>query len=205
MMNNYQPLNLSLFVVLSTFCMAGCSESANSPSGKASTQGPPTEAESPPETVSAPAKSVIDAAFGGDVDVIRQHIAAGTDLNLREPIGGGTALIAAASTGQNDSVILLIEGGADLEVKNNDGSTALLTAAFLCHEEVLRTLLKRGADRNARNNAGATALDSVESPFGDVKPIYDFLQQVLGPAGLELDYEFIETTRPKIADILRGQ
>ena len=32
---------------------------------------------------------------------------------------------------------------------------------------------------------------------------YDYLGAVLGPYGLELDYEYIERTRPKIAEMLR--
>ncbi len=91
------------------------------------------------------------------------------------------------------------------EVKNNGGSTALHTAAFLCHAEIVNALLEKGADQNARNNAGATAFDSVSGPFDDVKPIYDRLLTVLGPYGLELNYDFIKETRPKIAEILRAE
>ena len=61
------------------------------------------------------------------------------------------------------------------------------------------------ADRDTRNNVGSTALESVAGPFGDVKPIYDLIQAVLGPYGLKLDYEFIKETRPKIAEILRTE
>lgn len=145
------------------------------------------------------------AAVEGNAEVVRQHIAAGTDLDERNPESGSTALIAAASLGQNETAILLIEGGADLEVKNNEGSTALHTAAFLCREEIVTALLAKGADRNAPNNANSTALDSVAGPFDDVKPIYDLLQAALGPLGLRLDYERIRTTRPKIAEMLRAE
>ena len=90
-------------------------------------------------------------------------------------------------------------------MKNNEGSTALHAAAFLCREEIVKALLAKGADRNARNNAGSTALDSVAGPFDDVKPIYDLILGVLGPYGLELDYEFTKEARPKIAEILRAE
>ena len=144
----------------------------------------------------------MDAAATGNVDAVRQHIAADTNLDKRDQANGTTALIAAAGMGQAETAILLIEGGANLEMTNNQGSTALLTAAFLCHEEIVNALLAKGADRNARNTAGSTALDSVAGPFDDVKPIYDLLQTELGPVGLQLDYERIKTTRPKIAEIL---
>lgn len=206
--------------VLATIAFPGCGDSSD---GDTNTAAPNKTAQSPPEAaddsttdsapttvsetppVSAPDIPLNDAAIAGNVEAVRQHIAAGTDLNGRNPQGGSTALIAAASFGQNETARQLIEAGADLEVKNNEGSTALHTAAFLCHAGIVKALLAKGADRNSRNNAGATAFDSVAGPFDDVKPIYDQLLQVLGPYGLELDYEFIKETRPKIAEILRAE
>ena len=206
--------------MLTTIGIVGCGDSSN---GDTNTAAPDTTAQSQPESadgstpdsapttvsepapVSAPDTSLTDAAVAGNVEAVRQHIAAGTELNERNPEGGSTALIAAAAFGKNETASLLIEAGADLEVKNNEGSTALHTAAFLCREKIVKALLAKGPDRNARNNAGSTALDSVAGPFDDVKPIYDLIQGVLGPYGLELDYEFIKETRLKIAEILRAE
>ena len=157
------------------------------------------------KSVSAPDIGLEEAAMAGNAEAVRQHIAAGTDMNTRNPMSGATPLISAATFGQNETAILLIEGGADLEVKNNEGGTALHIAAFFCREEIVKALLAKGADRTARNSTGATPLDSVAGPFDDVKGIYEFLQMILGPYGLELDYEFIKETRPKIADLLRGE
>ena len=114
-------------------------------------------------------------------------------------------MIAAALFGQKEAVSLLIDAGADLELKNNEGSTALITAAFVCREEIVKSLLKSGADLSARNKAGLTALDSVQGSFADAKPIYDLIQSVFGPYGLELDYEALKQTRPKIAEILQSK
>ncbi|MDE0866114.1 MAG: ankyrin repeat domain-containing protein [Rubripirellula sp.] len=211
MMDANQVLSVFLVVVLSMFGVAGCGDSANLPNGPVETQASTTEPDSlseevsPPAPVPAPTKSVYEAAFEGDVDAIKLHIAAGTDLNYQDPVTGSNALISAAIFGQNEAAILLIEGGADLEVRNNEGSTALHSAAFLCREEIVKSLLENGADRNPRNNGGVTALDSVAGPFEEVKPIYALLQQSLGPFGLMLDYEFIGATRPKIAEMLRAQ
>jgi hypothetical protein len=165
----------------------------------------PAEKDTSSETVSAPDVGLEMAAMTGNTDAVRQHIAAGTDLNIVNPMSGGTPLITATVFGKNESAILLIDGGADLEVTNNEGATALHIAAFLCREDIVKALLAKGADRTARNNEGATALDSVAGPFDQVKPIYDMLQMMLGPLGLELDYAYIEETRPKIAEILRAE
>ena len=105
--------------------------------------------------------------------------------------------------GQIEAALALIQDGADVNSRNNDGATPLITAAFLCRTEIVQALLDHGADKNARNNAGATALEGVAGSFDDVKGIYDLLQSVLGPLGLKLDYEQIKATRPEIAKMLR--
>jgi uncharacterized protein len=205
---------LFLLAAFTAITITGCGETTNTETNS-DTETPETETPSQPdsspetaspaEAVSAPDISLTDAAVAGNVEAVQQHIAAGTNLNERTPESGATALISAAGMGVTETAILLIEGGADLEVKNYEGSTALHAAAFLCHEEIVKALLANGADRDARNNAGATALYSVAGPFDDAKPIYDIIQAILGPYGLELDYERIKATRPKIAEILRAE
>ena len=150
-----------------------------------------------------PSVSLQDAARMGNLEAIRQHIKAASNLNEKEPVGGSSPLNTAAAFGQIEAARALIQGGADVNSRNNDGATPLITAAFLCRTEIVQTLLDHGADKNARNNAGATALESVAGSFDDVKGIYDLLQSVLGPLGLKLDYEQIKATRPEIAKMLR--
>lgn len=152
-----------------------------------------------------PEVSVSEAAVSGDLESLKQHIAAGSDLNAQNPESGATALIAAALFGQTEAAMLLIDAGADLELKNNEGSTALITAAFVGRVEIVKSLLKSGADRNSRNKSGSTALDSVQRPFEEAKPIYDLIQSIFGPYGLELDYELIKQVRPSIAEILQSE
>lgn len=143
------------------------------------------------------------AALAGNLDAIRRHIEAGADLNAREPAGGSSPLIIAATFGHTEVAEALIAAGADLDQTNNDGSTALLTAAFLCRTEIVAALLEAGADKSIRSRDGSTALEVVSAPFEDVRQAYDYLGVVLGPLGLELDYERIRTTRPMIAEMLR--
>lgn len=155
------------------------------------------------ETVKPPAMDIHAATFMGDMDAIRQHIAAGSDLNLKEPTVGSTPLISAAVFGKTEVVQALIEAGADVNLQNNEGSTALTSAAFLCRTEIVQALLDAGADKTIRTNAGSTALESVAGPFEDVKFIYDIFSRDLGPLGLKLDYQQLEETRPVIAEMLR--
>jgi NAD(P)-dependent dehydrogenase (short-subunit alcohol dehydrogenase family) len=158
---------------------------------------------SPSPSTRASPSGLHRAALEGDLEAVRQHIVAGADLNEREPSGGSTPLITAATFGQTDVAKALIEAGADVDLRNNDGSTALLTAALFCRSEIVEALLDAGADKSIRNNSGSAALDVVSVPFESIREIYDYLGAVLGPYGLELDYERIRTTRPKIAEMLQ--
>ena len=152
-----------------------------------------------------PDMDIFKAAGEGNLDALKQHIAAGTDLNQRTKDGQKTTpLIAAAGVGQADAAKMLIEAKADLNLQNKDGSTALITAAFMCHPEIVNALLKGGADKAIKTNTGATALDGALAPWDQVKPVYDFLNGILyKPAGIPLDYNRIQQTRPKIAEMLR--
>ena len=141
------------------------------------------------------------AALQGNLEVIQQHIKAGSDLNEKDRFGS-TPLIITATFGKTEVALALIEAGADLNIKNNDGSTPLITAAFFCRTKIVEALLEKGADKSAINKAGSTALASVSSSFEDVKIYYDNIGKALGPLGLQLDYERIKMTRPKIAEML---
>ena len=181
--------------------LMGCSQDeAALPAGDVGASVAPVEK----EVVLAPSIKILDAAWAGDVDAVRQHIAAGTDLNTRGE-DGGTSLHAAAARGNDEVATLLIDAGADVNAKKADGGTALHSAAFFCHENIVRALLANGADKTIQNGAGATAYDGVAGTFEDVKPIYDLVLQIMGPLGLQLDYERIKAERPNIAELLSAQ
>jgi len=172
-----------LLAVLVT--MAGCPKHENS------------DKENMPPRVSLHA-----AALQGNLDAIRQHINAGSDLNKKDAYGS-SPLIVAATFGKTEVARALLDAGADMTITNSDGSTPLHIAAFLCRTEIVKALLDNGADKNALNKARRTPLDTVSRPFDDVKPIYDNLGKALAPLGLKLDYEHIKTTRPQIAEMVQ--
>jgi CubicO group peptidase (beta-lactamase class C family) len=149
-----------------------------------------------------PGVSLHLAALQGNIEAVRQHIEAGSDLNEKDAYGS-SPLIIAVTFGKTEVARALIEAGADMKINNNDGSTPLHIAAFFCHTEIVKALLDEGANKYLRNITGSTALDIVAAPFDDDKGIYDQLGAGLGPMGLELDYERIKMTRPQIAEMLR--
>ena len=64
------------------------------------------------------------AAELGNIEVVKQHIAAGTDVNAKDD-WGGTPLHYAAIEGRSEIVELLIAKGADVNAKSSDGGTPL--------------------------------------------------------------------------------
>ena len=151
--------------------------------------------------------TLFEAAIKGDLDATKQHIAAGTNLDKQDPNPTGskdTALGMAAAFGHSAVAIALINAGADLNKRNKDGNTPLHSAAFLCHTKIVQALVTKGADKGARNNDGSTALEGVLIPWKDAKPIYEFLDSLLfKPFGAPLDYDRIQSTRPKIVKALQ--
>jgi ankyrin repeat protein len=153
--------------------------------------------------VKAPAVDIHTAVVTGNQEALKQHIAAGTNLNEKDPFGGSSPLISASVFGKTAEAKLLIDAGADVNFQNNDGSTALHTAAFFCRPEIIKLLLAKNADKTIKNKFGATPYVSVLGNFADVKGIYDMMGKMLEPMGLKLDYTYIEQTRPQIAEMLK--
>ena len=151
----------------------------------------------------APKIDLQTAVLTGDKEAIQGHIAAQSDINAKDPMSGSTPLITAASFGKIKITEMLIEAGADLELKNNDGATALHCAAFFGRVEIVQLLLDAQADPNARNNFGATPKETITGSFEEMRPIYEMLQQQLSPLGMQLDLEEVEKARPVIAMMLQ--
>ncbi len=144
-----------------------------------------------------------EAAIQGNLEAVREHIKAGSDLDEKEPTGGSSPLITAIVFGKTEVAKLLIEAGANVNFRNNESSSPLHTAAFFCHIEIIEMLLKYGADKTLVNKYGHTPFQSVSGPYHEVKGVYEFFGKELAPLGLKLDYAQIEMTRPKIAEMLR--
>ncbi|MBT6275277.1 MAG: ankyrin repeat domain-containing protein, partial [Chromatiales bacterium] len=88
------------------------------------------ESQSPePPTAKAPNISIWDAAADGNTEAVKQHLAAGVDVNAKDNIGL-TPLHSAAGQGHKVVAELLIDKGADVNAAGGlFGSTPLHKAA----------------------------------------------------------------------------
>jgi cytohesin len=106
--------------------------------------------------------SIHDAAGArgrrGNIEAVKQHLAAGTDVDARDK-EDKTPLKHAAFRGYKEIVELLIAKGADVNAKDNTGMTPLHWVAFGGKNEIVELLILNGADVNAMNNDGDTPLD----------------------------------------------
>ncbi len=71
--------------------------------------------------------------------------------------GETPALFAAAAANHTECIRVLLDAGADINVRNTKGSTPLMAAAFHGKLDALRQLLDAGADRHLRNNDNTNA------------------------------------------------
>ncbi len=161
------------------------------------------DATSTKSEVKPPQVDIHTAVITDNLTALKQHIAAGSDINEKDPFGGSSPLISASLFGKTEAAKILMDAGADLNMVNNDGSTALHTSAFFCRPEIVKMLLNKGANKTIKNKYGSTPYESVSGPYSQVKSVYEMMQQMLGSMGLKLDYAYIEKTRPVIAAMLK--
>jgi ankyrin repeat protein len=101
---------------------------------------------------------VVGASAIGDkrenaAEVVRLLAKAGADVNVQDNFYGNTALHEAPDAATAKA---LIDAGANINLRNQDGQTALM---LTLDENVTRVLLAAGADTTIRDKSGKTALD----------------------------------------------
>ena len=67
----------------------------------------------------------------GNVEAVKQHLADGADVNVKDEARGLTPLHFATQNGQKEIVELLIADGADVNAKMNNGMTPLDCSALI--------------------------------------------------------------------------
>lgn len=108
----------------------------------------------------------LHAAAGlGDAAKVKQLLQRGADPNVRHRYDGGTPLHWAARWAKEDAARALIQGGAELDVRDNAGRTPLHYACGRWSLRgpfdrfgIVRLLVESGANVNIRDDKGETAL-----------------------------------------------
>ena len=118
-----------------------------------------------------PSVDIHQAAYDGNIEAVKQHLAAGTDVNTKDS-SGRTPLHRAASSGCREVAVLLITEGADVNAKDNYTRTPLYAAAVLGRKEVAALLIAEGENVNAKRRSGGTPtpLDAAESVSQSLSP-----------------------------------
>jgi uncharacterized protein len=106
-----------LITTIAAVLVVGCGESQQS--------APPAEAKPKPPTAKAPDISIHDAAMTGNIEAVKQHLAAGAEVDAKDYDLGWTPLHYAALGGHKEVAELLIAKGAEVNAKDKDGRTPL--------------------------------------------------------------------------------
>ena len=98
-------------------------------------------------------KRLLKAASENEIKLVKEHLAAGVDVNTKDK-EGWSPLYHAALYGYYETVELLISSGADLNSLDEDGFTPLHKAAGQNHWEIVELLISNGAEVNATVKSG---------------------------------------------------
>ena len=114
-----------LLTTIAAVVLVGCGESQQStPAPEAKPAETVTQAAKPElPTAKAPNIPIAEAIKEGDIEAVKQHLAAGADVNAI--VDDWTPLHNAAEYGQKEIGELLIEKGANVNTRDVDGETPL--------------------------------------------------------------------------------
>jgi uncharacterized protein len=101
--------------------------------------------------------ALIDSASKGDVGSVRNLLAQGANVRVRDA-AGRTALLAATYDNRVDVARMLIAAGADVNAQDDIKNSAYLLAGARGYLDILKLTIAAGADLASTNRFGGTAL-----------------------------------------------
>ena len=147
---------------------------------------------------------LVYASALGQLDIVKERLKGGADVNARNE-SGRTPLAAAAANGHLAVVNVLLEHGANVNSDGKDGNvtkSALIFAAQRGRIEVVKALLDKKAGLEADSFKETALFMAVDGDFQDV--VKYLLDHGADPNGLNPDGEpVLFTAAQKHADILK--
>jgi len=139
-----------LITAIAALVLVGCGESKESASSSELKPNAPVAGSKAPDI------SINDAALFGDIKAIKQHLAAGTDVENKDPFG-----LTPLSLAKNKEIIkLLINAGAEVNYAPENGITSLANAVLRKDKESAKLLISSGANVNSIDREGSTPLNT---------------------------------------------
>ena len=115
--------------------------------------------------ISMDQEKLVKASYDGNTEMILKLLSTDfLDINHgpQAPYDYATPLIMAANAGKVDAIEILLDRGADPNIKHEeDGNTPLHEAAQFGYGDAMQVLLGKGADPNIKNGIGDTPLSLV--------------------------------------------
>ena len=123
-----------------------------------------------------------EAARTGNIEAVKQHIAAGADVNAKDNNDGWIPLQYTAQKGHKEIAELLISKGADVNAKNKNGHTPLDTTQetysfdspeVKAAKKEITDLLRKHGGKTGAELPSLSLLEAVRR--GDLQRVKDFL------------------------------
>ena len=138
-------------------------------------------------------RSFWTAIANGDIKSVKTHL---IQMDINDSVFFGlTPLSIAAGAGQSKMLKFLLEQGADVNARNEDGGTALHGTAFLGHSKLVQLLIENGINIMAQNSRGITAADLAKMDWSSTEFIGQYLQ-------IKLNRSEIDKGRTQVAQFL---
>jgi len=136
------------------------------------------------------------ASKRGDIELLKQRISEGKDVNRRD-IMKVTPLHWASAYGNEEAVKLLLDNGADYNIGDDSDATPLAWAAFMSESGTAKLLIDAGASTKHRNRDGTTPIDATNINR-------DTMKFLMGILRIKVDLDLVMAKRSEIKTTLRG-
>ena len=114
---------------------------------------------------------ILAAAYNGNIEAVKQHLAAGTDVNVKGGFADGTPLHYEAANGHTEIAELLLANGADVNAKDIWDKTPLDVAIGRKHPETIDHLRKHGGKTAEELKAAEPVAEAAKPKTYDI-PIH---------------------------------